>query len=405
MSLLILLLLDCSNTVVTASSPPLSPSVSSIHRKEASLPSTYYTTVSSKSLFLVAHILEDLRGGGKGDYGEDYDGESYDEYDSEEEDIEEESFIRRGNEERNRGPKQPVRDPQHSRPRPGYNQNNPQKGRRENTKSSSASNVASAATKLATKSLSVTGSLAYNALLKTPGKLVFHVIRPKHVDLVETFGLWRLDQQVVEKSNRRGDDRRTVASVATIEFIPPSQIPRGERGRPRRGSGLGPPRPPLVVVRHSRGESKDGDDGENKDVVYRAPYTFVRKHKYLKGASLSSFQTSFVAPAFLVGENQTRLYGYKGTWQRKLADKSVVKLKGKIYQVHKQKFGKKRDEYIYGPAVGTFVMRRRISLSEEDCDELDESDVDESDRDEYEYDDDGEYESDKEENTGIDDDE
>jgi len=375
-----------------------------------SYPSTDYTTVSShssKSLFWVARILGDLRGGGRGNYIED--DESYDEYDSEEEDLEEETSTRSRNEDRKKGSKHSSKDSYRSRPRPDYNPNNPQRGRRENRKSSSSqsslssvTNAASMATNLATKSLSMTGSLAWNALVKTPGKLAFHVIRPKHVDLVETFGLWRLDQQVVEKSARREDDPKTIASVATIEFLRPPQPPRGKRGRSRRGAGrgFGPPRPPLVVVRHSKGESKD-----DQDDVYRAPYTFVRKNKYLKGASLSSFQTSFVAPAFLVGENQTRLYGYKGTWQRKLADKSVIKLKGKIYQVHKQKFGKKRGEYVYGPAVGTFVMRRRISMSEEEYEELDESGSDDSDDNEFEYDDDGEYDDDIEEYTEVEDDE
>lgn len=383
LQLILLLQLDYRRVFVAATArQPSSPSVSSIHP-------AYCTTVSSHNsnhLFWVAQVLGDLRGGARGDYEDD--DEYYDEYDSEEDDLQEEPI--------NRGSKQPHR----SRPDPRYNPNYPQRGRRPNSKSSSGPSAASAATKLATKTLSTTGSLAWNALVKTPGKLAFHVIRPKHVDLVETFGLWRLDQQVVEKSNRRGNDQRTITSVATIEFVRPPPPPREERGRSRRGSGRGrgsgPPRPPLVVVRHSRGESEEGDD---KEVVYRAPYTFAQKNKYLKNASLSSFQTSFVAPAFLVGENQTRLYGYKGTWQRKLADKSVIKLKGKIYQVHKQKFGKKRGEYVYGPAVGTFVMRRRVSMSEDDYDDEEETDFDESDDEELEYEDDEGYDDDTEDYT------
>merc|ERR1712238_103386 len=140
--------------------------------------------------------------------------------------------------------------------------------------------------------------------------------------------------------------------------------------------------PPLVVVLLSKDYT--GNDKDSNTIVYRAPYTFVRKNKLLKCAILSSFQTSFVAPAFLIGENQTRLYGYKGTWQRKLADKSVIKLVGKIYQVHKQKFGKKRGEYVFGSAVGTFVMRRRITFTETES----ESEYEEHDEnDDNEYDD------------------
>jgi len=316
----------------------------------------------------VTQILGDLRGG-----GEYYDDDEYDEYDSEEEEEEERPM--RG-QSRKSGYDHNMIDPSRARPRQSVPPRGRSRGKKSSSSLSAATNTASAATKLATKSLSVTGNLAWNALVKQPGKLAFHVIRPKHVDLGETFGLWRLDQQVIEKSNSGGGDQRVITSVATIEFSRPPP----PKGRPRRG----PPPPPLVIVRRS------GEKDEDKENVYRAPYTFGRKNKYLKGASLSSFQTSFVAPAFLVGENQTRLYGYKGTWQRKLADKSVIKLKGKIYQVHKQKFGKKRGEYVYGPAVGTFVMRRRISVD----DDLEDEDYD--DDDEFQYDEeDEEYSEDE----------
>ena len=401
-SLLLLLLLDCRKVFVASTSPRSLHATSSARPKfvnPLAIDEATLSPYSSNYLFWVDKVLGDLRGGGRGDYAEDDEDDEYDdEYDSVEEDPEDEPVTRRGNEGRNSG------STNRPRPRPGYNPNYPQRGRRPNRKPpssslSGATDVASAATKLATKSLSMTGSLAWNALVKTPGKLAFHVIRPKHVDLVESFGLWRLDQQVVERSNRRENEQRTITSVATIEFVRPPMPPREERGRSRRGPPRRPLGPPLVVVRHSKGESKDGADGDDKDVVYRAPYTFVRKNKYLKGASLSSFQTSFVAPAFLVGENETRLYGYKGIWQRKLADKSVIKLKGKIHQVHKQKFGKKRGEYVYGPAVGTFVMRRRVSISEEEYDDADGSEYEESDDDDFEYDDDAEYDEEEEEFT------
>jgi len=215
--------------------------------------------------------------------------------------------------------------------------------------------------------------------VKQPGKLAYHVIRPKYVDLIETYGLWRLDQQVVENKNRPGGDHKTISSVATIEFVRPNQQQRQQQESRRRDGSRFPlsSSHPLVVLRRSNDDT--GNDKNSNTIVFRAPYTFVRKNKLLKGASLSSFQTSFVAPAFLIGENQTRLYGYKGTWQRKLADRSVIKLVGKIYQVHKQKFGKKRGEYVFGSAVGTFVMRRRITFTETES----ESDYEDHDDDEY----------------------
>jgi hypothetical protein len=100
-----------------------------------------------------------------------------------------------------------------------------------------------------------------------------------------------------------------------------------------------------------------------------------------------SFQTQFVVPAFLIGENQMRLYGYRGTWQRKLADKRVIKLVGKIYQVHKQRFGKNRGEYVFGQAVGTFVARRRIKARVEEDEIGDNEEYDDDDDDEEDWDD------------------
>mmetsp|Transcript_5959 Transcript_5959/g.10314 ORF Transcript_5959/g.10314 Transcript_5959/m.10314 type:complete len:393 (+) Transcript_5959:3-1181(+) len=200
--------------------------------------------------------------------------------------------------------------------------------------------------RIATKSLQTTGQLAWNAFVKQPGKLAYHVILPKHVDIRETDGLWRLDQQVTE----RGD--HVVASVATIEL----------QARPR-----------LVVLRrHVDGPSDEKDQAK----VIKEPYTFTKRK--LTG----SFQTQFVAPAFLVGDNQVRLYGYRGTWQRKLADRRVIKLVGKIYQVHKQRFGKQRGEYVFGQAVGTFVMRRRIRMVEEEEQEYEDEENDDEDWDE-----------------------
>jgi hypothetical protein len=203
--------------------------------------------------------------------------------------------------------------------------------------------------KLATQSIQMTGKLAWNTLVKQPSKLAYNVIRPKHVDIRETDGLWRLEQQVTEPGDR------IVASVATIEL----------QSRPR-----------LVVIR------KQEEQGKDTMKIIKEPYTFTKQK--LSG----SFQTQFVAPAFLVGENQMRLYGYRGTWRRKLADKRVIKLVGKIYQVHRQRFGKQRGEYVFGQAVGTFVARRRIRARvDEDLEEDDDEDDDEDEYDAEEWED------------------
>jgi hypothetical protein len=171
----------------------------------------------------------------------------------------------------------------------------------------------------------MTSNLAWNTVRQS-GKVAYNLIRPKHVDLWEVGGLWRLDQQITEKGDK------VLASVATVELDP---------------------RQRLVFL------SMGGDE-----------------------TRLGSFQTEFVAPAFLVGETP-RLYGYRGTWHRKVADTKVIKLVGIIYAVKKQRFGKGRGGYQFGQAIGTFVARRRLQITEEDDDEYD----DEYDNGEYENDD------------------
>jgi hypothetical protein len=185
----------------------------------------------------------------------------------------------------------------------------------------------------------MTSQLAWNTMRQS-GKVAYHLIQPKHVDLREVGGLWRLDQQITEKGDK------VLASVATVELDPKQR---------------------LVLL------SMVGDDKKKK---FAEPFTFTKTR-------LGSFKTEFVAPAFLVGETP-RLYGYRGTWQRKVADTKVIKLVGKIYTVKKQRFGKGRGEYVFGQAIGTFVARRRLQITEEYDDEYDDDEYD----DEYDNDDD-----------------
>jgi hypothetical protein len=189
--------------------------------------------------------------------------------------------------------------------------------------------------RLASQSLQMGGQLAWNAV-KQPGKVAYHLIRPKHVDAFELGGLWRLDQQITSP--------KCLASVATVE--------------------LDPKRKRVIL-------------NNGKEIV---PYTFT-KSKMLG----SSFQTEFIARAFLMGDTP-RLYGYRGTWQRKLADTNVIKLVGKIYKVRKPRFGNGPYQFVGAP-VGTFVARRRVQL------------LDDDEEDEYddEYDAGGEYDNDEEE--------
>jgi hypothetical protein len=287
------------------------------------------------------------------------------------------------------GPSSPGRN---RRPYPRRRPSSSSKRRRRSTKHWS--------TKLASQSLQLTSSLAWNAFVKQPGRLAYHIIRPKHIELAETFGLWRLDQQITLKAkNPRLDDDKIVASVATIELHP----------GPNRRSGSGGFQPTVIVREiqddsvyqqqrnqqqtngQSEGVQQKKQQGQPQEVIVsQTPYTF-KKTSPLSGG-IGSYKTQFVARAFLTAGGEMRWYGYKGTWQRKIADRSVIKLVGKIYPVHKQRFGKDRGRYVFsGPSIGTFVARRRIRMvKEDDDDDDDDSEYEEAD-DVDDDDDDGDF--------------
>eukprot|EP00980_Cylindrotheca_fusiformis_P020085 scaffold7161_cov133-Cylindrotheca_fusiformis.AAC.8 len=207
--------------------------------------------------------------------------------------------------------------------------------------------------RMAEQSMQMGGKLAWNTI-KQPGKLAYLLIRPKHVDLEETGGVWRMDQQVTMKGDRQ------VASVASIEMNPRKRLVILRQK---------PPPPPAAVA----GEDEIENDSIPKDIIIAEPYTFTKSR-------LGFYKTSFVAPAFLVGD-KPRLYGYKGTWQRKVANTQVIKLVGNIYNVKRQRFGRQKGKYLFdGPSIGTFVARRRIQMEDESdddyYDEEEEYDVD-----------------------------
>lgn len=278
----------------------------------------------------VSLCLLNLRGGER--Y---YDDEDYDSDETEEEEVDEYDRFSK----RRRSPPPRISS---RRPPPGSSRrpppaNMPRRGPRKKKSKPWAQ-------RMATQSLQMGGQLAWTAV-KTPGKLAYHVVRPKHVELAETGGLWRMDQQVTTRGGKE------MASVATVELDA---------------------RRKLVIVRHrpiqkdqedfekdDDQDEKDEQDEETKEVVIRQPYTFNKSR-------LGSYKTSFVAPAFLVGD-KPRMYGYKGTWQRKMADKHVIKFVGQIYEVKRQRFGKDRGSFQFaGKPVGTFVARRRVQLVEEE---------------------------------------
>ena len=245
--------------------------------------------------------------------------------------------------------------------------------------------------RLVAGSVKFTGNVALNTV-KQSGKLAYNIVRPKHVDEYEIDGLWRLDQQIVMK--RRRDEEQVLSSVATIQIDTRRHV--------------------IVVQQH--GESNDDDDrgnSEEEGSASKKRQPWVQPYRF-DSTRLGSYQSKFVARAFLVGKDQVRIYGYKGTWQRKVADKKVLKLVGKIYNVKKlnprqldrlQRSRKAKKDILgtyqfVGKSIGTFVGRRRVQLVEDDTDDLDGEyddedgweDVDEDDNnsdDEYDEDDDG----------------
>jgi hypothetical protein len=184
--------------------------------------------------------------------------------------------------------------------------------------------------RMAMTGFKTTRQLAWGAVQQT-GNLAYNIVKPRHIELHELRGMWRLDQSIAMTTTGEGD----LASVATVELDPRERVVR-----------LKLPDGTMVVE----------------------PFTFEKTR-------LGSWKTEFVCPAFLVGDTP-RLYGYRGTWQRKLADKRVIKLVGKIYTVRKQRFGKDKGKFLYAQPVGTFVARRRMKLSGDDDDDDEQSEAD-----------------------------
>jgi len=121
-----------------------------------------------------------------------------------------------------------------------------------------------------------------------------------------------------------------------------------------------------------------------KDEVYRTPYTFIER-SWPRSCSIEFEARAYQGP----NDEEPVTMLYKGYFRRKLADKRVIKIIGKIYQVRRGMLGRKGKREL----VGTFVARRRITapptnerddnFEEEYDDEYDEDDEYDSEDDEY----------------------
>ena len=209
-------------------------------------------------------------------------------------------------------------------------QSRPRRLPKRKKKKSLFQSVAETSLKLTTKTALATA--------KQSGKAAYFLVKPKHVDKQELMGLWRLDQQVVLDEDRSAVPRECHANM---ELTPRS-----------------------LRLTNEAGETWDG------------PWTF-RPSQWPRAA-----QVEFRAPAFF-GLPET--FRYKGHVDRKLAARSVLKIRGKIYRVEKTGWRGKTVQYV---PVGTFVARRRLRVDEE------ESDWDEDENDGWESEEEEDWQSD-----------
>lgn len=103
-----------------------------------------------------------------------------------------------------------------------------------------------------------------------------------------------------------------------------------------------------------------------------------------------SCSIEFEADAFQgVEDDRPVRYYYKGYFRRKLADKSVIKIVGKIYEVKKRFWKGKDGPGVAGVEVGSFVARKRMQATNQLLDDGEEYDDDYDDYDidygEYDY--------------------
>jgi hypothetical protein len=183
---------------------------------------------------------------------------------------------------------------------------------------------------LAEKSYALT-THALSATAKQSGKAAYYLIRNKKCKVEELFGLWRLDQSIAYDENEDPETAET-----TIEVNPAG----------------------TIIV------------GGDENPVRKSRYTFT------PAQMTSSAKLEFTAAAF--STNPVEPYFYRAYVHRKVADPSVIKLKGKIYRIERTGWRGKTEKLV---AVGTFVARRRLKLSEddEDYDEEEEESMEEED--------------------------
>jgi hypothetical protein len=109
----------------------------------------------------------------------------------------------------------------------------------------------------------------------------------------------------------------------------------------------------IVIIPRNSHDGRAADGGE----VAKSRYTFTPAHA-LAGSAKLEFTT---AAAVFTDPGQP--YFYRAYVHHKVADSSVIKLKGKIYRIERTGWRGKNEKLV---AVGTFVALRRLRLSVDD---------------------------------------
>ncbi len=353
---ILLLSVTASNYLTQASSSPLSfvPRSSSITsattttkqqqqgcNHEQNLTPFLLSSSSSKDQIL------SCRGGGSGrpkggrgstnnnnynDYDDDE--EEYDEYDDDDDDEyaydddvegeEEEPYVRRRpSRDSRRRPQQPQHPPRRRPPQQqqrngrGRRPDQPSRRRSSSSAATTTSKIFKTTTDIAQKSINMATSATVSTV-KNSGRAAYYLAAPKYVQKQEIVGIWRFDQILNDSAE---------ACAANIEFTF-----KGD-----------------VITRY------DGDGDQKEEQI--TGYLF-QSRSWPRSCCIE-----FEANAFQgVHDEKPVRYYYKGYFRRKMADKSVIKIVGKIYEVKKRFWKGKDGPGVAGEEVGTFVARKRMKV-------------------------------------------
>ena len=212
--------------------------------------------------------------------------------------------------------------------------------------------LTSTATNLAKKSFDLTSRAAFTTLGATY-RATKYLATPRSVSKKDCYGVWRLDQVLggVDNDSRsnsrsRNYHRDPIGCVANVELTAFSE----------------------AVVRYAE-DNNDNDNDENNEETLITPYLFTNR-KWPRTSTIEFRAFAFQGPH----DKRPKEYIYVGGFVRKMADRSVVKIVGVMYEVKKSKFkmggimerfggGTGAGTGARGREVGSFVARRRMTTS------------------------------------------